>query len=224
MGNHANDEVKDEKESIITNEDEKEKNKTQETSGSEEPKQEKSAAAERTDGETGSPAEPAVEAAKASDLARRLAGKEAEIESLKTAHDALNSRFLRAQADFENFKRRTNKEKAEGRKFRAQSLVADLLDVLDNFKRALSVETPSGDAGAFQQGMEMVLHKLEEALKKEGVEEIAALGQPFDPNLHQAVVQEKSEEYDEGFVIEVFQAGYTLNGRVIRPAMVKVSA
>ncbi|WKB36897.1 nucleotide exchange factor GrpE [Terrilactibacillus sp. S3-3] len=171
--------------------------------------------------------EPAAEGAEGPDPARQLAEKEAEIESLKTAHDALNNRFLRAQADFENFKRRTNKEKADSRKFRAQSLVTDLLDVLDNFKRALSVDTPSGasgDAGAFQQGMEMVLHKLEDALKKEGVEEIAALGQPFDPNLHQAVVQAESEEYDEGFVIEVFQAGYTLNGRVIRPAMVKVSA
>ncbi|RYM05299.1 nucleotide exchange factor GrpE [Sporolactobacillus sp. THM7-7] len=157
-------------------------------------------------------------------LVQKLADQSAKIESLKKANEELNSRWLRAQADFDNFRKRTNKEKAEARKYRAQDLASDMLEILDNFKRALSVETESEDGTALKKGMEMVLKKLEAALKKEGVEEIDSLGKPFDPNLHQAVMQEESEEHESGTVIQVLQAGYTLNGRVIRPAMVKVSA
>jgi Molecular chaperone GrpE (heat shock protein) len=99
-----------------------------------------------------------------------------------------------------------------------------LLEILDNFKRALDVETASEDGAALKKGMEMVLNRFEAALKKEGVEEIDSLGKPFDPNFHQAVMQEESQEHESGTVIQVLQAGYTLNGRILRPAMVKVSA
>lgn len=157
-------------------------------------------------------------------LAKKVGELTAEIESLKKDSDDLNNRLLRAQADFENFRRRTNKEKADARKYRAQDLASDLLEILDNFKRALDVETASEDGSALKKGMEMVLGKFETALKKEGVEEIDSLGKPFDPNFHQAVMQEESQEHEAGTVIQVLQAGYTLNGRVIRPAMVKVSA
>ncbi|GGL40414.1 nucleotide exchange factor GrpE [Sporolactobacillus putidus] len=157
-------------------------------------------------------------------LAKKVGELTAEIESLKKDSDDLNNRLLRAQADFENFRRRTNKEKADARKYRAQDLASDLLEILDNFKRALDVETTSEDGSALKKGMEMVLGKFETALKKEGVEEIDSLGKPFDPNFHQAVMQEESQEHEAGTVIQVLQAGYTLNGRVIRPAMVKVSA
>lgn len=157
-------------------------------------------------------------------LARKVAEQASEIEKLKQSQNDLNNRWLRVQADFDNFRKRTVKEKADARKFRAQDLVTDMLEILDNFKRALEVETASEDGTALKKGMEMVLAKLEAALKKEGVEEIESLGKPFDPNIHQAVMQEKSEEHDPGIVIQVLQAGYKLNGRVIRPAMVKVSA
>ncbi|RYL91566.1 nucleotide exchange factor GrpE [Sporolactobacillus sp. THM7-4] len=154
----------------------------------------------------------------------RLEQQAAEIEALKKEKNDLNNRWLRAQADFENYKKRVNKEKAEARKYRAQDLAVDMLEILDNFKRALAVKTESEDGKALKKGMEMVLNSLESALKKEGVEEIDAQGKPFDPHKHQAVMQEKSEEYDSGTVIQVLQAGYMLNGRVIRPAMVKVSS
>lgn len=157
-------------------------------------------------------------------LEKRINELTAEADSLKKARDDLNSRWLRAQADFENYRKRTNKEKADARKYRAQDLASDMLDILDNFKRALDVETASEDGAALKKGMVMVLNKLESALKKEGVEEIDSLGKPFDPNFHQAVMQEESKEHESGTVIQVLQAGYTLNGRVIRPAMVKVSA
>ncbi|MCO7126346.1 nucleotide exchange factor GrpE [Sporolactobacillus shoreicorticis] len=157
-------------------------------------------------------------------LLKQIAEQTAEIDALKKqADDAVNQR-LRTQADFDNFRKRTNKEKADARKFRAQDLVSDMLEILDNFQRALAVEAVSEDARALKKGMEMVLSKLESALKKEGVEEIPSLHQPFDPNVHQAVMQEESGNHESGTVIQVLQAGYTLNGRVIRPAMVKVSS
>lgn len=157
-------------------------------------------------------------------LKKKLTEMASEVEALKKENEALRNRWMRTQADFDNFRKRTNKEKAEARKYRAQELSSDLLETLDNFKRALAVETHSEDGEALKKGMEMVLKKLEAALEKEGVKEIDALGKPFDPHLHQAVMQEESDEYDSGTVIQVLQAGYTLNGRVIRPTMVKVSA
>ncbi|MFX3616037.1 MAG: nucleotide exchange factor GrpE [Sporolactobacillus sp.] len=157
-------------------------------------------------------------------LNKKLNDQAGTIDKLKQEKEDLNNRLLRAQADFDNFRKRTMKEKADARKFRAQDIVTDMLDTLDNFQRALAVETASEDGKSLKQGMEMVLKKLEEALKKEGVEEIESLGKPFDPTIHQAVMQEASSEHEAGTVIQVLQAGYTLNGRVIRPAMVKVSA
>jgi molecular chaperone GrpE len=157
-------------------------------------------------------------------LLKKIAEQTAEIDSLKKQSDDFNNRLLRTQADFDNFRKRTTKEKADSRKFRAQDLVSDMLEIVDNFKRALAVETVSEDGQSLKKGMEMLLSKLESALKKEGVEEISSLHQPFDPNVHQAVMQEESAEHETGTVTQVLQAGYTLNGRVIRPAMVKVSS
>lgn len=157
-------------------------------------------------------------------LLKTIAEQTAEIESLKKQSDDFNNRLLRTQADFDNFRKRTNKEKADSRKFRAQDLVSDMLEIVDNFQRALAVETVSEEGQSLKKGMEMLLSKLENALKKEGVEEIPSLHQPFDPNVHQAVMQEESSEHESGTVIQVLQSGYTLNGRVIRPAMVKVSS
>ncbi|MCL1630427.1 nucleotide exchange factor GrpE [Sporolactobacillus sp. CPB3-1] len=157
-------------------------------------------------------------------LLKQIKEQAAQIEALKKETEETKNRWLRTQADFDNFRKRTAKEKADSRKFRAQELVSDMLEILDNFQRALAVETVSEDGKALKKGMEMVLSKLEAALKKEGVEEIPALHEPFDPNVHQAVMQEQSEEHESGIIIQVLQSGYTLNGRVIRPAMVKVSS
>ncbi|MFT8390480.1 MAG: nucleotide exchange factor GrpE [Sporolactobacillus sp.] len=148
----------------------------------------------------------------------------AQIDKLMKENQELKNRLLRAQADFDNFRKRTNKEKTDARKFRAQDIVTDMLETLDNFERAMAVETMSEDGAALKKGMEMVLNKLKLALEKEGVQPIEALGKPFDPNVHQAVMQEASEAHESGIVIAVLQQGYTLNGRILRPAMVKVSA
>ena len=104
------------------------------------------------------------------------------------------------------------------------SIVAEqLLPVLDNFERALAVETTNEESKSILTGVDMVYRQFIEALNQEGIEEIEALGEPFDPHFHQAVMQEKSEEHESGIVIEVLQKGYRLKDRVIRPSMVKVS-
>lgn len=149
--------------------------------------------------------------------------EEDEIARLKDEVEAEQNKYLRLLADFDNFKRRSQKDKEISTKFRSQSLLTDLLPVLDNFERALTVETKSDDTASIMKGVEMVQKSLLEAVKREGLEEIPAVGEPFDPNYHQAVMQEKDEEAEPGIVLQELQKGYTLKGRVLRPAMVKVN-
>jgi molecular chaperone GrpE len=137
--------------------------------------------------------------------------------------DEAESRYLRLQADFDNFRRRTRLDTEAAQKYRAQSIVSDLLPVLDNFERALQTQVDQEQAKSLLQGMEMVYRLLQEALKKEGVEAIEAVGTQFDPHLHQAVMQVEAEDSESGMVLEEFQKGYKLKDRVIRPSMVKVS-
>ncbi|WP_044894748.1 nucleotide exchange factor GrpE [Bacillus alveayuensis] len=135
----------------------------------------------------------------------------------------LESRYLRLHADFDNFRRRTRLDFEAAEKYRAQSLVTDILPALDNFERALKVEAEDDKTKSILQGMEMVYRSLIDALKKEGVEVIEAVGKPFDPHLHQAVMQVEDSNYEPNTVVEEFQKGYKLKDRVIRPSMVKVS-
>ncbi|AXM89763.1 nucleotide exchange factor GrpE [Anoxybacillus ayderensis] len=133
------------------------------------------------------------------------------------------NRFLRLHADFDNYRRRVRLDMEAAEKYRAQSLVSDLLPILDNFERALQVQVEDEKAKSLLQGMEMVYRAFIEALKKEGVEVIESVGKPFDPHVHQAVMQVDDQNYEPNTVIEEFQKGYKLKDRVIRPAMVKVN-
>jgi molecular chaperone GrpE len=146
-----------------------------------------------------------------------------QVQALVAEKEELNQRLLRLQADFENYKRRTREEKARDRQFRAQDLVENLLPVWDNFARALAAKAEHEESAALKQGLDMVYRQFTEALQQEGVKEIEAVGLPFDPNKHQAVMQVESDDYEPNTVVEVLQAGYELNGRVLRPSMVKVS-
>lgn len=146
-----------------------------------------------------------------------------ETAALKEELEAEQNKYLRLLADYDNFKRRSQKDRQDAEKFRSQSLLVDLLPVLDNFDRALSVETKSEESASLLKGVEMVQKSLIEAVKREGLEEIKALGEPFDPNFHQAVMQGKDETAEPGIVLMELQKGYTLKGRVLRPAMVKVN-
>ncbi len=143
------------------------------------------------------------------------AAKDAEIE-------ALTKQYQRLQADFDNFKKRTQSEKEQIGNFVRADVVGDLLGTLDNFERALSGQV-SEEQAAFLAGFKMVHQQLLDVLAKHGLEEIKALGEEFDPNVHQAVANAPSEEYEDGMINQVFQKGYMVGGRVVRPAMVVVT-
>lgn len=156
--------------------------------------------------------------------------EEADAEQLETIEDAaeekteedegLNTKYLRLMADFQNYKRRVEKEKTDIYAYANEKLVAQLLDVIDNFERALMHE--SADE-SYVEGMKMIFKQLTGVLEKAGLEEINALGEDFDPNFHNAVMTEDNADYESGKVTEVMQKGYLLNKKVIRPSMVKVN-
>jgi len=145
-----------------------------------------------------------------------------ENETLLSKVEQLNDRMLRIQAEFENYKRRTEKERIAERKYKSQDLANELLPVLDNFERALQTETVDENKG-FVEGIEMVYNQLISALKSEEIEPIETENKPFDPNFHHAVMQVEDDEYEPNTVVEELQKGYMLKDKVIRPAMVKVN-
>lgn len=134
--------------------------------------------------------------------------------------EELQTRFLRLAADFKNFKRRIDKEKSDIYAYANEKLMAELLDVIDNFDRAVSVDCTDK---AMLEGMNMILKQLKGVLEKNGLEEIRAEGEIFDPNFHHAVLMEDVDTHKSGEISEVLQKGYMLNKKVIRPAMVKVA-
>jgi len=138
----------------------------------------------------------------------------------KAEEEALNVKYMRLMADFQNFKRRTEKEKSDIYAFANEKIVLELLNVIDNFERALA-HAAEGDS--FAEGMNMIFKQLQGVLEKAGVSEIKAQGEDFDPNFHNAVMTEDSTEYESGKVTDVLQKGYILNNKVIRPSMVKVA-
>ena len=133
----------------------------------------------------------------------------------------MNAKYIRLMADFQNQKKRFEKEKADIYQFANEDIVKSLLEVIDNFERAL--DASQDDGSKFREGMEMIFKQLMGALEKAGVSEIKALGEEFDPNFHNAVMMEETDEFESNKVSGVMQKGYTLNSKVIRPSMVKVA-
>jgi len=157
------------------------------------------------------------------DVKAELSKANEKIAELEAKLEEAENRNLRQIADFENFKRRARLDQETAATYRAQSLVSDLLPALDNFERALQIEATNDQAKSIIQGVEMVYRSIMDALKKEGVEPIEAVGQQFDPNVHQAVMQVSEPDAESNVVLEEFQKGYKLKDRVIRPSMVKVN-
>jgi molecular chaperone GrpE len=131
--------------------------------------------------------------------------------------------YLRSLAELDNFKKRAARDKEEYSKFALLPLIQKLLSVIDDLERALAQFNNSKDLDGLSKGVEMITRSLQEIIKNEGVEPIEALGQAFDPQYHQPLIVEESDEHSENTVIEEFQTGYILHGRVIRPSLVKVS-
>lgn len=134
--------------------------------------------------------------------------------------ESWNEKYTRLMADFQNFRKRTEKEKADVYSFANERIMTDLLQVMDNFERALGSECQDQ---AYAEGMQMIFKQFTDILKNSGLEEIEAVGHDFDPNFHHAVLTDSNPDFDSGKVTEVLQKGYKLNGKVIRPSMVKVN-
>ena len=145
-----------------------------------------------------------------------------ELETVKRERDDNYDRFMRKAAEFDNYRRRVERERREQADRSVVSLLEDLLAVVDDFDLALTVDAGEG-GGAYRKGVEMIHAKLNDVLRKQGVKVIEALGADFDPNLHEAVMQESSASHRDNEVIAVLRKGYTLNDRLLRPASVKVA-
>ena len=137
--------------------------------------------------------------------------------------EELNKRFLRVSADFENYKRRTVLEKEDLVKYSNSKMMGELLPVLDAFQLALKNPGESEEAKNVIKGVEMLYRQIMQVLEHAGMEAIEAVGKPFDPNLHEAIMQVEDDSVPEDTVVEDLRTGYVLNDRVIRPSMVKVS-
>lgn len=146
-----------------------------------------------------------------------------ELEQLTAKYDALETRYLRLQADFDNSRRRQKIESQSAAKFRSQAVIEKLLPVLDNFERAMATDLAGEETKSFLEGIEIVQRQLVTALEAEGLEVIATVGETFDPNIHQAVMQDNDAAFESNVVTAELQKGYRLKERVIRPAMVKVN-
>lgn len=168
--------------------------------------------------------EPEVEEQESKDTSEASAeGSEKKEETGEEAKEDedLNTKYLRLMADFQNYKKRTEKQKSEIHAYANEKIVLKLIEVMDNFERALGADASEGDS--FKEGIEMIFKQLSDVLTDAGVKEIEAESTVFDPNFHNAVMMEDTDKFESGMVSEVLQKGYTLNGKVIRPAMVKVA-
>jgi molecular chaperone GrpE len=145
-----------------------------------------------------------------------------ETAALRRERDDYYDRLLRKTAEFDNYRKRVERERREHADEAIVSVLLELLSVVDDFDRALKVEAGEG-AAAYRKGVELIHAKLNDMLRRQGVRPIVALGADFDPNLHQAVMHESSPEHRDGEVIGELQRGYTIGERLLRPAMVKVA-
>jgi molecular chaperone GrpE len=154
------------------------------------------------------------------DLALQVTALTEERNRLAAENAELQDRLLRRQADFENYRRRAERDRSEFLQFAGMEFAREILPILDDFERALKVESADGN---FTRGVELIYSRLSETLKKMGLEPMDTAGKKFDPNLHQAVDKVESEDAEDQTILSVFQRGYNFRGKLLRPAMVQVS-
>ncbi len=153
--------------------------------------------------------------------AEQLESVQAELETARQERDHLLDRLARLQAEFDNYRKRSAREQQDFRDYALAEALKSLLPVLDSFDRALS--TPERSSEEFHQGIELINRQFHDALGKLGVQPIEAQGEPFDPNLHQAVQMVETDEAEDHHVLDELQRGYKLKDRLLRPAMVRVA-
>jgi molecular chaperone GrpE len=162
----------------------------------------------------------AGDALRAETLEGQLPGIAAERDQLLADKADLQDRLLRQRAEFDNYRRRADRERSEYLQYAAMDLVREILPVLDDFERALKHETADQD---YAKGVELIYQRLAESLKKMGLEPVESGGRQFDPNLHQAVQRVETDDAEDQSILSEFQKGYNFRGKLLRPAMVKVA-
>ncbi|MGE5582075.1 MAG: nucleotide exchange factor GrpE [Bacillota bacterium] len=169
------------------------------------------------------PASPAVETGPANEAEHRIAQLEEELKAALESKEEYYNRMLRTQADFENFRRRSRQEYEQITCFAGEELLKKILPVLDSLERAVDSFSEQSDNSSWQEGVSLTLKQFQAILKSEGLEQIATLQQAFDPQVHEALLQEKSDQVTCPTVIEELQKGYKYKGKLLRPALVKVA-
>ncbi len=160
---------------------------------------------------------------KPEELEKKLQAVRQELEKKVKELETVQNQMLRLQADFENARKRSLKAQAELQELANGDLLRQLLEIFDDFQRALTVGVSTQEIATLRAGVDMIARRMEDFLKLYGVEPIEAKGQLFDPTLHEAVAHEATDTVPESTVLEELRRGYTMNGRVLRPAVVKVA-
>jgi molecular chaperone GrpE len=145
------------------------------------------------------------------------------VAELAEQNAALQDRVLRLQAEFDNFRKRTDRERMDFAEYAGEQTVRALLPILDDFDRALKAASVSNGGDEFVRGIELIYNRLLDVLKKQGLEPISTEGAQFDPHRHEAVARIESVDHDEGTIVQEFQRGYHFKGRLLRPSMVQVA-
>ncbi|HBC4553705.1 TPA: nucleotide exchange factor GrpE [Staphylococcus aureus] len=165
----------------------------------------------------------AIEETSDENVIEEIDPKDQKINELQQLVDENEEKYLRLYAEFENYKRRIQKENEINKTYQAQRVLTDILPAIDNIERALQIEGDDETFKSLQKGVQMVHESLINALKDNGLEVIKTEGEAFDPNIHQAVVQDDNPDFESGEITQELQKGYKLKDRVLRPSMVKVN-
>ncbi|HEB2197045.1 TPA: nucleotide exchange factor GrpE [Staphylococcus aureus] len=207
----------------MTNKDESVEKNTESTVEETNVKQNIDDSVEQTEESKGHLQDEAIEEASDENVIEEIDPKDQKINELQQLADENEEKYLRLYAEFENYKRRIQKENEINKTYQAQRVLTDILPAIDNIERALQIEGDDETFKSLQKGVQMVHESLINALKDNGLEVIKTEGEAFDPNIHQAVVQDDNPDFESGEITQELQKGYKLKDRVLRPSMVKVN-
>lgn len=207
----------------MTNKDESVEKNTESTVEETNVKQNIDDSVEQTEESKGHLQDEAIEETSDENVIEEIDPKDQKINELQQLAYENEEKYLRLYAEFENYKRRIQKENEINKTYQAQRVLTDILPAIDNIERALQIEGDDETFKSLQKGVQMVHESLINALKDNGLEVIKTEGEAFDPNIHQAVVQDDNPDFESGEITQELQKGYKLKDRVLRPSMVKVN-
>ncbi|HDF1157570.1 TPA: nucleotide exchange factor GrpE [Staphylococcus aureus] len=207
----------------MTNKDESVEKNTESTVEETNVKQNIDDSVEQAEESKGHLQDEAIEETSDENVIEEIDPKDQKINELQQLADENEEKYLRLYAEFENYKRRIQKENEINKTYQAQRVLTDILPAIDNIERALQIEGDDETFKSLQKGVQMMHENLINALKDNGLEVIKTEGEAFDPNIHQAVVQDDNPDFESGEITQELQKGYKLKDRVLRPSMVKVN-